>query len=109
MHQDNLQSRFNQTIKSKNQISGNFAYMSSRSDNQNIFQFLDTTNASGINAGVSYRRNITTRYFATIGFQYSRLSTLITPFFANRTNISGAAGITGNDQSPLNWGPPSLQ
>ena len=109
MHQDNLQTRFNQTIKNKNQISGNFAYMSTRSDNQNIFQFLDTTGASGVNAGVSYRRNITSRYFATIAFQYSRFATRVTPFFANRENISGAAGIKGNDQSALNWGPPSLQ
>jgi trimeric autotransporter adhesin len=109
MHQDNLQSRFNQSIQNKNQISGNFAYMSSRSDNQNIFQFLDTTNSSGVNAGVSYRRNITTRYFATLAFQYSKLSTRITPFFANRENFSATAGITGNDQSALNWGPPSLQ
>ncbi len=109
IHQDNLQTRFNQTIKNKNQISGNFAYMSSRADNQNIFQFLDTTGISGVNAGVSYRRNITSRYFATLAFQYSRFSTRIKPFFANRENISGAAGINGNDQSPINWGPPSLQ
>ena len=109
VHQDNLQSRFNQSIKNKNQISGNFANMSTRSDNQNIFQFLDTTGLSGVNAGVSYRRNITSRYFATLAFQYSRLSTRVTPYFANRENISGMAGIKGNDQSPGNWGPPSIQ
>src|SRR5262249_2004078 len=32
----------------------------------------------------------------------------LTPFFANRKNISGEAGISGNNQEPLNWGPPSL-
>ena len=109
MHQDNLQSRFTQSAGPKNQISGNFAYMSSRSDNQNLFQFLDTTNTAGVNAGVSWRRNITTRYFATFAFNYSRMSARITPFFANRENISGAAGIAGNDQTAVNWGPPSLQ
>jgi hypothetical protein len=30
------------------------------------------------------------------------------PFFAGRTNVSGEAGLVGNDQSPENWGPPSL-
>jgi outer membrane receptor protein involved in Fe transport len=30
------------------------------------------------------------------------------PNFANRTNISGEAGITGNNQDPTNWGPPTL-
>ena len=29
-------------------------------------------------------------------------------YFANRANISGEAGITGNNQEPMNWGPPSL-
>ncbi len=108
-HSDNVQSRFNQTIKNKNNISGNFAYMNTRSDNTNLFQFLDTTASSGVNAGFSYRRNVTTRYFVTVGVDYSKFSSRVTPFFANRENISGSAGITGNDQSPLNWGPPSLQ
>ena len=109
MHQDNLQSRFNQTFKMKNQISGNFAYMSTRGDNQNIFRFLDTTSSTGINAGVNYRRTVTPRYFVTIGVLYSRLASQLTPFFANRTNIAATAGITGGDQSPQNWGPPALQ
>ena len=32
----------------------------------------------------------------------------VTPFFANVTNVSGDAGIIGNNQSPVNWGPPAL-
>jgi hypothetical protein len=31
-----------------------------------------------------------------------------TPYFAGRWNVSGDAGITGNDQNPQNWGPPNL-
>ncbi|MEI9812378.1 MAG: hypothetical protein WDO18_06755 [Acidobacteriota bacterium] len=27
------------------------------------------------------------------------------PFFSKRANISGLAGITGNNQDPINWGP----
>ena len=30
------------------------------------------------------------------------------PYFENRQNISGEAGITGNNQDPTNWGPPAL-
>src|ERR1700685_1878504 len=37
-----------------------------------------------------------------------RLRTESTPNFENRTNVSGLAGITGNDQDPDNWGPPAL-
>jgi len=32
----------------------------------------------------------------------------VQPDFANRQNISGAAGINGNNQDPENWGPPAL-
>ena len=32
----------------------------------------------------------------------------MTPHFANRTNVSGEAGIAGNNQDPVNWGPPRL-
>ena len=31
-----------------------------------------------------------------------------TPFFSERQNISGQAGISGNNQEPVNWGPPGL-
>ena len=32
----------------------------------------------------------------------------MTPNFENRVNVSGAAGISGNDQDAANWGPPAL-
>ena len=40
--------------------------------------------------------------------QFSRLATHGTPYFENRENVSGDAGISGNNQEPMNWGPPSL-
>src|SRR4029078_11355162 len=40
--------------------------------------------------------------------QLTQLSNRVTPYFANRTNVSGLAGISGNNQEPENWGPPSL-
>jgi hypothetical protein len=39
---------------------------------------------------------------------FSRLSTHNTPYFANGANVSAEAGITGNNQEPVNWGPPAL-
>ena len=41
-------------------------------------------------------------------YQFTRQTTTVTPYFANRTNVSGDAGITGNNQEPVNWGPPAL-
>ena len=41
-------------------------------------------------------------------YRFSRLRTLIRPNFENVTNVSGNAGITGNEQTAANWGPPDL-
>jgi len=106
-HQDSLQSRVNKAFR-KDQFFGNLAYQSTRSDNPNIFQYLDTSDSAGINTGVNWRHVFTSRFSVILGGQFSRLSTRITPYFENRQNISGAAGILGNNQAPVNWGPPSL-
>jgi hypothetical protein len=41
-------------------------------------------------------------------YQFIRQTNDVTPAFANVANVSGLAGISGNDQSPANWGPPAL-
>ncbi|MGA2262711.1 MAG: carboxypeptidase-like regulatory domain-containing protein, partial [Acidobacteriota bacterium] len=107
-HQDSLQARANKSLKRNNQLSGAFAYQSSRADNPNLFGFLDTTDSSGLNASASWRHNFTSRLLANLGYQYSRSVVHIRPFFENRLNVSGEAGISGNNQDPLNWGPPDL-
>ena len=107
-HQDSMQTRLNKTIGNKNQMSGSFAFQSTRADSPNLLGFLDTTDTLGINSQVNWRHTFTTRLFGNLGFQYSLLTTRVTPFFENRQNISGEAGIMGNNQDPLNWGPPAL-
>ena len=43
-----------------------------------------------------------------IRYQFSLSSTANRPYFANRIDVSGIAGISGNDRDPRNWGPPAL-
>jgi trimeric autotransporter adhesin len=107
-HQDALQSRFNRTINSKNESYGDFAFLSTRSDTPNLFGFLDTTSVLGINSGIYWSHRFGHQLFEKLGYRFSRLATRITPYWENRLNISSAAGITGNDQDPMDWGPPSL-
>ncbi len=107
-HQDSLQSRLSQNINRKNQIFGNLAFQSTRQDNPNVFGFLDTTDTLGLTASASWFHRFGQGFFGTFGYQFSRYSTDLTPFFENRQNVSGAAGITGNDQNPLDFGPPGL-
>jgi trimeric autotransporter adhesin len=108
-HQDSLQSRWNQSINRKNQLFGNFAFQSTRQDSQNVFGFLDTTDTLGLTTSVNWFHRIAPGFFATFGYQFSRMSTRVTPFFENRLNVSGVAGIAGNAQDPLNWGPAALE
>ncbi|HUI77469.1 MAG TPA: carboxypeptidase regulatory-like domain-containing protein [Bryobacteraceae bacterium] len=108
MHQDSMQARINRPINRKNQIFSTFAFQDTRSDNPTIFGFLDTTDTLGISSTFNWRHSFSSRLFGTFGYQYSRQSTRVLPFFANRENIAGEAGITGNNQQPVNWGPPTL-
>jgi hypothetical protein len=107
-HQDALESRLSKAIGQKNQFYGGFAFQSTRTDSPNLFDFLDRTDVLGISSNVHWSHRFSQPLFLNLGYQFSRLSTRSTPFFENRDNVSGEAGITGNDENPLNWGPPSL-
>jgi hypothetical protein len=107
-HVDALQSRLDKTIGNKNQLYGGFAFQSVRSSGSNLFGFLDTTDTLGINMNVNWAHRFSHELFLTTGYKFSRFRTQVVPYFANRINISGVAGITGNNQDPANWGPPTL-
>jgi hypothetical protein len=108
IHQESLQTRFGQTINPKNMVYGSFAFRSTRTANPNLFGFLDTTDALGINTGINWSHRVSQRMFMNLGYQFSRMATRTKPFWENRENISGEAGILGNNQDPVNWGPPTL-
>jgi outer membrane receptor protein involved in Fe transport len=108
VHQDALQSRLNKTLNNRNQLYGALAFQSNRTDTPNLFGFLDTTGTTGINASVNWQHTFRPHLYGNLGYQFSSQSVRTTPFFENRENVSGEAGISGNDQNPMNWGPPSL-
>jgi hypothetical protein len=108
MHQDAFQSQIVKLLNAKNQLFGGFGMQSVRNGNPNVFGFVDKGSTLNFNASASWRRGFTTRLFGTLGIQFSRSSARTTPYFANRANISGEAGIRGNSQAPPDWGPPAL-
>jgi hypothetical protein len=108
-HVDALNSRLTKQIGRKNQIYGTFAFQSVRADNpNNIFGFLDTFHSLGMRADANWRHSFTNRLSGVATYSFSRQSNTSVPFFENRQNVSGNAGINGNNQAPVNWGPPSL-
>ncbi len=108
VHQDALQTRLNKIIGARDELFGRFALQSTRTDTPNVFGFLDTSDMLGVASNVNWSHRFGQQLFMNIGYQFSRFSTRTTPYFANRQNISGDAGISGNDQEPTNWGPPTL-
>jgi hypothetical protein len=108
MHADALQSRLDKSIGRRDQVYGGFAFRSLRSDNENMFHFIDVTNTLGIDSNLHWSHRFPHQLMVDTSYRFTRLRTQVRPFFANRENISSLAGITGNEQSPENWGAPDL-
>ncbi|MGA2217259.1 MAG: TonB-dependent receptor [Terracidiphilus sp.] len=106
--QDVVQSRLDKTLGRKNQVYGGFNFQDTHANSINLFGFNDTTDTLGINSNINWAHRINQHLFFYITYKFSRLRTLVTPNFENIQNISGDAGITGNDQDPADWGPPVL-
>jgi trimeric autotransporter adhesin len=111
-HSDALQARVFK-YKSRNQFNGTFGIQrQSNQSNANIFGYENGSNSQGLDGTVGWQRTYRPGglgYFTTnFSYHFNRLVSNQNPFFAFRSNVSGAAGIQGNDQSAQNWGPPSL-
>jgi hypothetical protein len=106
--QDQFTSRATQSINNRNQLIGLFAYQRTRTDSTTLFGFQDASSVSGMDTSLTWTHRVNQFFTMRPRVQYTELTTAATPFFANRTNVSGLAGITGNSQDPANWGPPSL-
>jgi hypothetical protein len=107
-NQSNVNARVSQTINAKNQLTGTFAWQNGDTTNPNLFGFVDSANTTGINTSVQWTHHFTTTLISNLRYNFSRSAGQTTPFFANTQNVSGAAGIQGNDQASAFWGPPSL-
>ncbi len=110
VHQDALQSRLDKTLGRKDQLYGGFNFQSTRAANVSLFDFVDATGTLGMNANIHWTHRFSPHLFLFTAYTFSRSRTEVTPNFANRVNISGPndADITGNDQDPSDWGPPTL-
>ena len=107
-HGDALQSHLDKSVGRRDQLYGDFAFQSIRSNSTNLFHFLDTTNTLGINSNVHWSHVWHHEFYVDLGFNFSRLRTEVRPAFTNRTNVSGEAGVNGNLQDASDWGPPTL-
>ena len=108
-HQDAAQARVSQALSGgRNQIFGSLALQRTTTDAGNVFGFTDSSRASGVDSTLNWSHRFSQLLSLRLRYQFTRLTNSVTPYFANRVNVSGEAGIAGNDQDPINWGAPRL-
>ena len=95
-------------VSRRTALSGALSFQRTRAETTTMFEFEDTSRQSTLTAQATVARQVSPRTSFRLRYQVDRETARVTPFFANRTNVSGDAGITGNDQDPANWGPPAL-
>jgi len=105
---DNLQSRINQGLTNRDALSVTATYQRTATRAANIFGFIDAAMTSTLDASAIWSHRFNQFVTLRLSYQFLRQTNDTTPHFANRANISGAAGISGNNQEPVNWGPPNL-
>jgi hypothetical protein len=108
VQQDSLQTNVSKNLAPGTSLAGSFSFQRTETDSVSLFNFADASAATSINGSVNFSRRLTTRMTMRARYQFARATTDVAPFFANRTNVSGDAGIIGNNQDPVNWGPPTL-
>ena len=106
--QTNFQSRLTHALTLRDQLVGTLKYQNGTTDAGNVFGFTDSTQIAGLDPAINWTHRFTQFLTLRVGYQFTRLSTAVAPYFAGRTNVSGIAGITGNNQDAENWGPPGL-
>ena len=107
-HTDALQSRLTKSLGRRDTLYGGFGFMSQRDNTKSLFGFVDSTSSLGIDTNVNWSHRYLHQTLVLMTYHLTRLRTQVQPQFEGRANISGQAGIGGNNQDPQNWGPPNL-
>jgi len=92
----------------REQLQGVLSYNRTTVEAANLFSFVDTTQTTNMNLDVNHSHRLNQFMFLRSRYTFNRSTFDVTPQFAFVSNVSGQAGIQGNNQSPANWGPPSL-
>lgn len=106
---DNLQTRINQTLNSKDGLDINFNYQHRNSENLQPFGFADPTRGYGLSGQLTYRHQISTTMINSLSWNFSRNISQTLSAFSNGPNIEGNLGIGGVRPTPAQYGPPTIQ
>jgi hypothetical protein len=105
---DNVQSRLNHGLTTRDSLLLTTTYQRTSTEAVSLFGFVDSLTSSNLDTALNWSHRFNQFFTLRVGYQFIRQTNDSTPHFANRANISGEAGIAGNNQEPVNWGPPNL-
>ncbi len=100
--------RISAPINNKDRTNFNVQYQDRNSKSKQLFGYTDLSDGYGLSASAGWSHSFAPRFNNTANLTFSRNITEGTPFFAYGENIAAAAGITGTEQDPINYGPPTL-
>jgi trimeric autotransporter adhesin len=106
--QDSLQSRLSQPITPRHQVQVTANYQRGASERTTLFGFADAGRSSGFSSQTTWTHRVSPTLSWRASYQLTRQTTRTRPHFAHVRNVSGEAGILGNNQDPPYWGPPRL-
>ncbi len=106
--QDSIQSSLQQFINTRQQMGANVNWNRTSADAPNVFGLVDARRSSTISAAANHSLRLKAFAFLRTRYQFTRTASETVPQFSGRVNVSGLAGIAGNNQEPVNWGPPTL-
>jgi hypothetical protein len=106
--QDVAQFGTNKNLSNRTSLGVSLSYRRIVTDSIDLFDFNDSNRQSSLSTNATWTKRFSTRMQVRATYQFTRAVSTVTPFFANRTNVSGDAGISGNSQAATDWGPPSL-
>jgi hypothetical protein len=105
---DNLQTRINQTITTKDALDINFNYQHRNSENIQTFGFADPTSGYGVSGSLTYRRTFSRSLINSLVWNFSRNLSKTLSAFSYGPNIEGNLGISGVAPTAAQYGPPTL-
>jgi hypothetical protein len=105
---DRLQFGLSKTFRNRMSVNSTVAWQREATESVSLFGFQDKRRRSSVTAGLNWSRWVSSRLALLARYRLAWSAASVTPFFAGRVNVSGDAGLTGNDQDPANWGPPTL-
>jgi trimeric autotransporter adhesin len=105
---DAVRTSLTQSPNNRNQLNAQINFERGETDATTLLGYPNTRENSGIDALANWSYRVSQFMTVRARYQFTRQSNTALPYFSNLTNVSGDAGILGNNQDPINWGPPSL-